>query len=316
MLIFLSRFSKMFIILEYHGKNFHPPPIEYPTSWPQWPSPWLSSSSQISPWPQESFGSLSPGKYPMQIQSYEHQQQPQLFSNAPLSYPPPWSQPHLQLYPSLSPYLTPYPNPYPTYYPYPYPSMHSNPNPYSSPTPNPNTYPNTSPYPNPYPRCNPSPKSNPNPNPNLSTNINQNHIPNHIVNPNLNHRVSKQFEPPILPVDSHIKQNTTSSMLGKKMNLETCPITTENSPREDIIQRPLEDQYFIGTCSKIVVETQNPRIPLKYSCQSENQIFETEIEGFMFCLSPDPLCLHRSDYQTVEDFHQLENHKYVDLIES
>ena len=34
-------------------KNVDPPQIEYPTSWPQWPSPWPSSLSHIFPWPQE-----------------------------------------------------------------------------------------------------------------------------------------------------------------------------------------------------------------------------------------------------------------------
>ena len=34
------------------------------------------------------------------------------------------------------------------------------------------------------------------------------------------------------------------------------------------------------------------------------------------CLSPGPLCLQESDYQTVEYLHKLENHKYVDPIES
>ena len=68
------------------------------------------------------------------------------------------------------------------------------------------------------------------------------------------------------------------------MNLETPPITVEHSPREDVIQRPPEEKSFIGTCSENVVETQNPRIHLNHSCQSENQIFEPELEGFIFFL--------------------------------
>ena len=98
------------------------------------------------------------------------------------------------------------------------------------------------------------------------------------------------------------------------MNLETSPITTEHSPQEDIIQRAQEEQYFNGTCSKNVVETQNPRISLSHSCQFEKKIFEPELEGFIFSLSPDSFFLQKSDYQTVEDLHQLENHKYVDSI--
>ena len=100
------------------------------------------------------------------------------------------------------------------------------------------------------------------------------------------------------------------------MNLETSPITTEHSSQEDIIQRTQEEQSFIGTCSENVVGTQNPRISLNHSCQFEKKIFEPEIEGFIFSLSLDSLCLQESDYQTMEDFHQLENHKYVDSIES
>ena len=67
------------------------------------------------------------------------------------------------------------------------------------------------------------------------------------------------------------------------MNLETSPIIAEHLPREDLIQRQPEDQYFIGTCSENVVETQSPRIYLNLSCESENQIFEPELEGFMLC---------------------------------
>ena len=100
------------------------------------------------------------------------------------------------------------------------------------------------------------------------------------------------------------------------MNLETSPIIAEHLPLEDLIQRPPEDQYFIGTCSENVVETQIPRIYLNHSCESKNKIFELELEGFIFCPSPDFLCLQENDYQTVEDLHQLENHKYVDSIES
>lgn len=100
------------------------------------------------------------------------------------------------------------------------------------------------------------------------------------------------------------------------MNLETSPIIVEHLLREDIIQRPPEDQSFIGTCYENVVETQSPRISLNLSCESENQIFELELEGFIFCLSPEFLCLQENDYQTMEDLHHLENHKYVDSIES
>ena len=99
------------------------------------------------------------------------------------------------------------------------------------------------------------------------------------------------------------------------MNRETSPITVEHSPREGVIQRT-QEQSIIGTCSKIFVETQNPRISLNHSCPFKNQIFEPELEGFIFSLSPDPLCLQGNDYQIVEDLHQLENHKYVDSIES
>lgn len=100
------------------------------------------------------------------------------------------------------------------------------------------------------------------------------------------------------------------------MNLETSPITTEHLPWEVIIQRPPEEKYFIGICSQNVVEDQNLRISLNHSCQFGNQIFEPEFERFIFFLSPDSLCLQESDYQTVEDLHQLENHTYVDFIES
>ena len=123
------------------------------------------------------------------------------------------------------------------------------------------------------------------------------------LNPNPNHQVAQQFEPPILSDDSHIEQDVTPSILGKGMNLETSPIIAEHLPREDLIQRQPEDQYFIGTCSENVVETQSPRIYLNLSCESENQIFEPELEGFIFCLSPDSLCLQESDYQTMEDLH-------------
>ena len=75
------------------------------------------------------------------------------------------------------------------------------------------------------------------------------------------------------------------------MNLETSPITIEHSPREDVIQSPREEQYFIGTCSENVVKNQNPRISLNHSCQFEKKIFEPELEGFIFSLSPDSLCL-------------------------
>ena len=45
------------------------------------------------------------------------------------------------------------------------------------------------------------------------------------------------------------------------MNLETSPITREPSSRDGAFtQRPLEEKYLIETYSKIVVETQNPRI--------------------------------------------------------
>ena len=98
--------------------------------------------------------------------------------------------------------------------------------------------------------------------------------------------------------------------------METSPITVEHSPQEVIIQIPLEGKYFIGTCSQNVVEAQNPRISLNHSCQFEKQIFEPELEGFIFYLSPGPLCLQDSDYKTVEDLHQLENRKYVGSIES
>lgn len=234
--------------------------IQYPTLWLQWPSPWPLSSSQISPWPRESFGYFSLGKYPMQIQSYEHQQQSQFLLNTPLCYPPPCSQLHVQLYLNLNPYHHLYPNP--------------------------------SACSHPYPNC------------------------NHNPNPNPNHQVAQQFEPPILFVDSHIEQDVTPSILGKGMNLETSPIIAKHLPEEHIIQRPPKDQYFIGTCSENVVETQSPRIHLNLSCESKNRIFEPELEGFNFCLSPDFLCLQENDYQTMEDFHQLENHKYVDFIES
>jgi len=105
-------------------------------------------------------------------------------------------------------------------------------------------------------------------------------------------------------------------MFGKGMNLETSPINIEHSPREVIIQRPPEEQSFIGTCSQIFFEAQNPIISLNHSCQFENEIFEPEYEGFIFCLSLDSLCLQESDCQTVEDLHQLENHTHVDFIES
>jgi len=100
------------------------------------------------------------------------------------------------------------------------------------------------------------------------------------------------------------------------MSLETSPIIAEHLSWENIIQRPPKDQYFIGTCYENIVETQSPRISLNLSYESENQIFEPEFDGFIFCLSPDFLCLQENDYQTVEDLHQLENHKYMDSIES
>jgi len=56
-------------------------------------------------------------------------------------------------------------------------------------------------------------------------------------------------------------------MLGKGMNLENSPITIEHLPKEDIIQRPPEEKYFIGTSSQNVVEAQNPRISLNHSCE-------------------------------------------------
>lgn len=68
------------------------------------------------------------------------------------------------------------------------------------------------------------------------------------------------------------------------MNLETSPITAKHSPREVIIQIPLEEKPFIGTCSENFVETQNPRISLNHYCQFENQIFEIELERFVFYL--------------------------------
>ena len=218
--------------------------------------------------------------------------------------------------------MQPYPNP--SSYPNPYPSPNPNPNPYLNPSSYPNPYPRPNPNPHPRPdpnsnlklRPNPSPKPNPNPNPNLGPRINQNHSPNHILNPNLNHPVAQQFEPPILFVDSPIEQNVTPSMLEKGMNLETSPITTKHSPQEGVIQITREEQYFIGTCSKNVVETQNPIISLNHSCKFEKNIFDPELEGFIFFLSPGPLCLQGSEYEVVEDLHQLENPKYVDSIES
>ena len=51
------------------------------------------------------------------------------------------------------------------------------------------------------------------------------------------------------------------------MNLENSPITIEHLPKEDIIQRPPEEKYFIGTSSQNVVEAQNPRISLNHSCE-------------------------------------------------
>lgn len=123
------------------------------------------------------------------------------------------------------------------------------------------------------------------------------------LNPNPNNKVAQQFEPPILSIDSHIKRDVTPSILGNGMNLETSPIIAEHLPREHLIQRPPKDQYFIGTCSENVVETQSPRIYLNLSCEFENQIFEPELDRFIFCPSPDFLCLQENDHQTVEDLH-------------
>jgi len=148
----------------------------------------------------------------------------------------------VQPYPSLNPYPTPYPNPYP------YLSSYLNPNPY--PRPNPNPHPRPNPSSNSKPRPNPSPKPNPNPNPNLTPSIDQNPSPNHIINPNLNHLIAQQFQTPILPIE----QIATSSMFGKGMNLETSPITTEHLPQEDIIQRPPEEQSFIGIVLKMLLK--------------------------------------------------------------
>ena len=75
---------------------------------------------------------------------------------------------------------------------------------------------------------------------------------------------------------------------------------------------PLEEKSIIGTYSEIVVETQNTKISLNHSFQYEKNIFEPELEGFFFCLSPYPSCLQGSDYQAVEDLYELENHQYVD----
>jgi len=85
-------------------------------------------------------------------------------------------------------------------------------------------------------------------------------------------------------VDSHIEQDVTPSILGKGMSLKTSSIIVEHLPWEDIIRRPPEDQSVIGTCSENVVETQSHRISLNLSCESENQIFEPELQGFSFCL--------------------------------
>lgn len=92
-------------------------------------------------------------------------------------------------------------------------------------------------------------------------------------------------------------------MLGKEMNLETPHPTTKHLPKEDIIQIPPEEKYFIGTFSQDFVEAQNPRISFNHSCQFENKIFEAGLEGFVFCLSPDSLCLQESEYQIVEDLY-------------
>lgn len=72
----------------------------------------------------------------------------------------------------------------------------------------------------------------------------------------------------------------------------------------------------MGTCSKTIVEAQNPEMSLNRCCPSEKEVFEPESEGFFFCLSLDPICLQVSDYQDVEDLYELENHKYVDPIEA
>lgn len=71
---------------------------------------------------------------------------------------------------------------------------------------------------------------------------------------------------------------------------------------------------MIGTCSETIIEAQNPRIFLNHSYRFEIKIFEPELEGFLFCLSPNPLSLLGSDYQTVEDLHELENREYVEPI--
>lgn len=74
--------------------------------------------------------------------------------------------------------------------------------------------------------------------------------------------------------------------------------------------------YQVGTYSKTIIEAQNHRISLNHFFRYEKNMFETKLEGFFFCLSPDPLCLQESDYKTIEDFNELENHKYADSIKS
>lgn len=152
---------------------------------------------------------------------------------------------------------------------------------------------------------------------NFEANINHSmHIFHWLVSRNIQRSHLEVVHGESLSVDSHIERDVTPSILGKGMNLETFPIIAEHLPREDIIQGPPEDQSFIGTYSENVVETQSPRISLNLSCEFENQIFEPELEGFIFCLSPYFLCLKENDYQTMKDLHQCESHKYVDSIES
>lgn len=84
--------------------------------------------------------------------------------------------------------------------------------------------------------------------------------------------------------------------MDEGVSLETSPITKKHSPKENIIQIPLEEKYFIRNYSKNVVDAQNPRISLPHSCQSKKKIFEHELQGFIFFLSLDSACLHESDY--------------------
>ena len=111
-------------------------------------------------------------------------------------------------------------------------------------------------------------------------------------NPNFNSQVAHQFKTHIFPTHSPIECNVISFREGRRVNLETSPITMQHLPWEDtLIHKPLEKQSMIGTCSETIVEShkaENPRVFLNHPCQSKER-----------------------NLQAVEDLYKLENHECV-----